>query len=177
MCVLEGELNQCFATWVYSLFYNPILTGHIQLPVGIAQFTSLQSFFDFIYPPAFLQQVHTNLYIFYGRAILTVHNNIIATINNTILCFFNGPESVFHSTDTVEQDDLNTKNTPPLELLQSFNPISLPPIWLCLKVGALIILLWNLYPKEGLCNSTHIVFTQIGCCCLKACILSSSFAD
>ena len=29
MHVLEDELNQYFVTWVCSLFYNPIFTGHI----------------------------------------------------------------------------------------------------------------------------------------------------
>ena len=174
--VLEGELNQRFATQVYSLSYNPTLTSRIQLPASIAQFTSLQPFFNFIYPPALLRQVYTNLYTFYSRTILTVCNNTVAAINNTILCSLNSPKSVFYSTDTIEQEN-NTKNTPPLELLQSFNPISLPPIQLYLKVSTLIILLQNLYPKEGLYNSTYIVITQIGRRYLKAHILSSTFTN
>ena len=177
MRVLDGERNQRFATQVRSLSYNPTLTSCIQLPTSIAQFTGLQPFINSVYPPALLQQVYTNLYIFYGRAILTVCNNTVAAINNTILHSLNGPKSVFYSIDTIEQDDLNTENTPPLELLQSFNPTYLPPAWLCLKVGALIILLRNLYLKEGLCNGTRMVLTQIGRRCLKARIFSGTFAD
>jgi len=61
--------------------------------------------------------VYTNLHIFYGRAILTISNNTVAAINDTILYSFNGPKSVFYSIDTIEWDNLNTKNIPPLELL------------------------------------------------------------
>ena len=178
MRVLDGELNQRFATWVRSLSYDPTLTGRIQLPASIAQFTGLQPFIDSVYPPALLQQAHTNLHTFYGRAILTIRNDTVAAINDTILHSLNGPESVFHSTDTVQQDNLNTESTPPPELLQSFNPTCLPPARLCLKVGAPIILLRNLYPKEGLCNGTRMVLTRIGRRCLEARILSAkTFAD
>lgn len=177
MRVLDGELNQRFATWVRSLSYDPTLTGRIQLPAGIAQFTGLQPFIDSVYPPALLRQAHTNLHTFYGRAILTIRNDTVAAINDTILHSLNSPESVFHSTDTVQQDNLNTESTPPPELLQSFNPACLPPARLCLKVGAPIILLRNLYPKEGLCNGTRMVLTRIGRRCLEARILGGTFAD
>ena len=94
--VLEGKLNQRFATQVRSLFYNLTLTSHIQLPTSIAQFTSLQPFFNFVYPSTLLQQVYTNLYIFYSRAILTIYNNTIVAINDTILYSFNSPNSIFY---------------------------------------------------------------------------------
>ena len=61
--------------------------------------------------------MYTNLYTFYGRAILTIYNDTVAAINDTILHSLNSPKSVFYSIDTIEQDNLNIKNTPPLELL------------------------------------------------------------
>ena len=102
MRVLEGELNQHFITWVCSLFYNPILISRIQLPASIAQFTSLQPFFDSIYPSTLLRQVYTNFYIFLSCAILTVHNNTITAINNNIFYSLNGSKSVFYSIDTIK---------------------------------------------------------------------------
>ena len=54
------------------------------------------------------------------------------------------------------------------ELLQIFNLSSLPLLKLSLKVGAPVIFLWNLYPKEGLYNSTYIVITRLGRRCIKA---------
>ena len=56
-----------------------------------------------------------------------------------------------------------------------FNPSSLPPSKLSLKVGAPVILLRNLYPKEGLCNGTRIVITRLGRRYIKAQMLSGSF--
>ena len=176
MHVLEGELNQYFTIQVCSLSYNSTLASCIQLPASIAQFTSLQPFFNSIYPPILLRQVYTNLYIFLSCAILTVYNNTITAINNNILYFLNSSKSVFYFTNTVEQEN-NIKNTPPLELLRSFNPINFPPVQLCLKVDALIILLQNLYLKKGLCNSTCIVVTWISHHCLKVYIFGNTFIN
>ena len=63
----------------------------------------------------------------------------------------------------------------PVELLQTFNLNSLPPLKLFLKVGVLIILLQNLYPKKGLCNGTYIVIICIGWYCIKTQILGGKF--
>ena len=62
-----------------------------------------------------------------------------------------------------------------VELLQIFNPASLPLLKLFLKVGVPIIFLQNLYPKEGLYNSTYIVIIRLGRHCIKTQIFSSSF--
>ena len=174
--VLEGELNQHFTTQIRSLSYNFTFTSRIQLPAGITQFTNLKPFFNSIYPPILLIQAYTNLHTFFSRAILTVYNNTVTTINNNILYSFNGFKSIFYSIDTMKQEN-NTKNTPPLKLLQSFNLTNLPPAWLCLKINTLIIFLRNLYPKEGLYNSIYIVITWIGRRYLKVYILSSTFMD
>ena len=40
--------------------------------------------------------------MFYSHAILTIYNNTITTINNTILYSLNGPKSIFYSIDTIE---------------------------------------------------------------------------
>lgn len=174
--VLEGELNQHFTTQIRSLSYNFTFTSRIQLPAGITQFTNLKPFFNSIYPPILLIQAYTNLHTFFSRAILTVYNNTVTTINNNILYSFNGFKSIFYSIDTMKQEN-NTKNTPLLKLLRSFNPISFFSIRLYLKISTPIILLQNLYSKEGLCNSIYIVITQIGCRCLKIRILSGTFIN
>ena len=56
-----------------------------------------------------------------------------------------------------------------------FNPNSLPLLKLSLKVGAPVILLWNLYPKDRLYNGTRIVITRLGQRYIKARMLSGSF--
>jgi len=71
--------------------------------------------------------------------------------------------STFYSIDSIEQNrEDNYIELPPAELLQIFNPNSLPLLKLSLKVGVSIILLQNLYPNKGLYNDTYIVITLIG---------------
>jgi ATP-dependent DNA helicase PIF1 len=54
---------------------------------------------------------------------------------------------------------------------------SLSTLKLSLKVGAPILLLRNLYPKEGLCNGTRIVITRLGRRYIKTRILSGTFYE
>jgi len=87
----------------------------------------------------------------------------VAKINKAILTRLYGSLSTFYSIDSIEQNgEENYIELPPAELLQTFNPSSLPPLKLSLKVGVPVILLRNLYPKEGLCNGTRIVITRLG---------------
>jgi ATP-dependent DNA helicase PIF1 len=115
-------------------------------------------------------RAYYNLDTFRDRAILTVCNNTIAKINEAILAQLYGSLSTFYSIDPIEQNrgEEGYIELPPVELLQTFNPSSLPPLKLSLKVGAPIILLRNLYPKEGLCNGTRIVITRLGRRCIEA---------
>jgi len=102
----------------------------------------------------------------------------MAEINKAIFMWLHGSLRTFHSTDTVEQsgdkDDGNVV-PPPLKLLQAFNPSSLPLLKLSLKVDTPVILLQNLYPKEGLYNGTYIIIICIGRCCIETQILGGSF--
>ena len=87
-----------------------------------------------------------------------------------------GSLSTFYFTDSVEQNrEENYIELPLAELLQIFNPSSLPLLKLSLKVGAPIILLQNLYPKEGLYNGTRMVITRLGRRCIKTQMLNGSF--
>ena len=118
-----------------------------------------------------------NLYTFRDCAILTVCNDTVAEINEAVLVQLHGPLSIFHSTDFVEQNGGEENNIKLLlvEFLQIFNPSSLPPLKLSLKVGVPIILLQNLSPKEGLCNGTYIVITRIERRCIETQILGGRF--
>ena len=62
-----------------------------------------------------------------------------------------------------------------VELLQIFDSNNLLLLKLSLKIGAPIILLQNLSPKEGLCNGICIIITHIGRRCIKTQIFSSRF--
>ena len=100
----------------------------------------------------------------------------MAKINEAILTRLHGSLSTFHSTDSVEQNgEEDHMELPPAEVLQTFNASSLPPSKLSLKVGAPVIVLRNLYPKEGLCNGTRMVITRLGRRCIEARMLSGRF--
>ena len=100
----------------------------------------------------------------------------MAKINKAILTRLHGSLSIFYSIDSIEQNrEEDYIELLPVELLQIFNPTSLPLLKLSLKVGAPIILLQNLYLKEGLYNGTYIVITRLGRRCIKPRMLSGSF--
>jgi hypothetical protein len=63
----------------------------------------------------------------------------------------------------------------PAEFLQSIDIASLPLSKLSLKIGALIILLRNLYPKQGLCNGTQMTITRLGQSCIGGIISGGHF--
>jgi ATP-dependent DNA helicase PIF1 len=93
----------------------------------------------------------------------------MAKINEAILTRLYGSLSIFYSINSIEQNrEENYIELPPVELLQTFNPSSLPLLKLSLKVGAPVILLRNLYPKEGLYNGTRMVITRLGRRYIKA---------
>jgi len=87
----------------------------------------------------------------------------MAKINEAILTRLYGSLSTFYFIDSIEQNrEEDYIELPLAELLQIFNPNNLPPLKLSLKVGAPVIFLRNLYPKEGLYNGTYIVITRLG---------------
>ena len=67
----------------------------------------------------------------------------MAKINNAILPRLYGSLSTFYSIDSIEQngEEENYIELLPVELLQTFNPSSLPPLKLSLKVGVPVLLL------------------------------------
>jgi len=177
MRVRNGDRNYRFVDWISGLANDPSQAGSITIPTDINQHRALEPFYGHIYPPALLTRAYIDQNTFRDRAILTVRNDTVAEINDNILNRLTGPATEFYSTDEVEANGLNANpaQAPPPELLQTFNPPSLPPSKLRLKVGAPVILLRNLYPKQGLCNGTRMVVTHIGRRCIEARILSGTF--
>ena len=63
----------------------------------------------------------------------------------------------------------------PVEQLQSIDIPSLPPSQLSLKIGAPVLLLRNLSPRDGLCNGTRMVVTSLRNHYIEARILGGDF--
>ncbi|UPX12183.1 uncharacterized protein EKO05_0002747 [Ascochyta rabiei] len=175
MRVLSGADNTCFAAWCRGLATRE-MDGLISIPDWMTVYYSLQGFLDHVYPPHLLQQAAADYQVLNGRAILAVRNDAVAVINAAMLAAFPGELVELVAVDSAEVEDNTTQDLPPVELLQSFEPPSLPPSRLLLKVGVPIMLLRNLYPSQGLCNGTRLAVTQISSRCIQARILSGEFA-
>ncbi|GBN41054.1 hypothetical protein AVEN_127450-1 [Araneus ventricosus] len=96
-----------------------------------------------------------------GRAILTVNNEGSMEINNKVLEFMPGNETVYKAVDMVMSEDPQDQLTFPEEFLNSLTPTGLPPYELKLKIGCIIMLLRNLAPSKGLCNGTRLIITKL----------------
>jgi hypothetical protein len=172
MRVIDTEQNRRFAEWIRKLPYDSTFHGKIELFPGITQFRCPKDFCSHIYPPNVLETAHNDLSSFRIRAILSVRNESVASINGVVVDKMPGTIYEYFSVDTIDEE---VSEPPPVELLQSFNPSSLPPSRLRLKVGAPIILLRNLSPKQGLCNGTRLQITRLTRNCIEARILGGDF--
>ena len=80
----------------------------------------MESFYDYIYSSALLARAHIDHNAFRDRAILTVRNDTVAEINDSIVDRLTQPSTDFFSVDIVEDDGVDANSTqerPPTELL------------------------------------------------------------
>ncbi|GBN27641.1 hypothetical protein AVEN_33134-1 [Araneus ventricosus] len=85
-----------------------------------------------------------------GRASLTVNNERSMEINNKVLEFMPGNETVYKAVDMIMSEDPQDQLTFPEEFLNSLTPTGLPPYELKLKIGCIIMLLRKLTTSKGL---------------------------
>jgi hypothetical protein len=175
MRVLLGEDNMRFAAWTRTLA-TAQTDGLVPIPPWIRVFYDEDSFLGHVYSPDVVADAATNHQAFSGRAILAVRNDNVADINSSMLEIFPGAAVELLATDSADVEDSNAQDRPPPEVLQALEPPSLPPSKLFLKPGAPVILLRNLYPKQGLCNGTRLTISRISPRILEARIVSGEFA-
>ncbi|HYT46639.1 MAG TPA: hypothetical protein VEP90_30210, partial [Methylomirabilota bacterium] len=111
---------------------------------------------------------------FHERAILTLRNNDIRTLNSSILALLPGNEHTYTSADSSSIDSpMQHQNMNiPIEFLHTLNTSGLPIAHLRLKVGCPIILLCNIDTKQGLCNGTCATILQMSNYLLKICLIT-----
>lgn len=80
------------------------------------------------------------------------------------------------SADSVVSEDGGEEFEVTLDYLNSLTPDGLPPHRISLKVGAVVILLRNICPSEGLCNGTRLCVRALGNKFLDCTILGGSMA-
>ena len=173
-----NPVNQKYVTWLADLSYNPDLRDRIHLSVFLSQLRSIANFKERVFSFAQLQQSSFDVNFFRDRVILTFRNDVVIDFNADMLQKMLEELHVFDSmnfadVNEVEQsrDELST------EYLRSLSSAELSPARLCLKVKVLIILLRNLYLKDGLCNGIRMTVTQLGRRCIEARMLSDDFDE
>lgn len=88
-----------------------------------------------------------------NRAILAPHNNVVNKINKMVIDLFEGNPHTFLSMDSVQ---INEDNVYPTEYLNSIEIPGFPSHLLEIKQGCHVMLLRNLFPKQGFCNGTRM---------------------
>lgn len=99
------------------------------------------------------------------QAILTPRNETVDEINDYLLSQTQGEGREYLSSDTIAKGDTKGSHYDalyPVEYLNSLEFPGLPKHKLTLKIGAPIMLLRNINQKQGLCNGTRLIVTQLG---------------
>ena len=175
MRIHAGPENERFSQWLARMSYEPALYGEIDLPTEIShQFSDEDTFCNHVYPPVQLATAHINPDFFVQRALLTLRNDIAQYWNLKMLEQMNGAAQTFYSFDITDIDTEQSYQYP-VEFLQTLAPSGLPPSILHLKIGAPVILLRNLYPKQGLCNGTRLIITHLHPNCIEVSISGGQF--
>ncbi|XP_019058078.1 PREDICTED: uncharacterized protein LOC104814022 [Tarenaya hassleriana] len=123
----------------------------------------LQVIVDAAYPRflnSFLDQAYLT-----ERAILTPRNETVDEVNAFILSKIPGQATEYLSSDSIGIDNApgtDWQTLYPVEYLNSLEFPGLPSYRLHLKVGAPVMMLRNINQKEGLCNGTRLIITQLG---------------
>jgi hypothetical protein len=130
------------------------LPDHFKCPEN-----SVTSLIDTIYPGIYDQAHHSDQY-FSERVILASKNDDVDDLNHHILHKFPGQEQVFHSADSIANNENGELLYPP-EYLNSINCSGLPLAHLALKVGAPVMILRNLNIAGGVCNGSRGILTRI----------------
>jgi ATP-dependent DNA helicase PIF1 len=101
----------------------------------------------------------------------------VADINVRILTRLTGETRVYDAIDSINFNIIEKGNRPniSIEFLRAQNPSGLPPARLELKIGAPVICLRNLFPRERLCNETRIIITKLREYSIKIKIIGGQF--
>ncbi|KAH0606715.1 uncharacterized protein H6S33_003549 [Morchella sextelata] len=176
MRVRNGVENEAFAAWLGQMSHDSRWYGRITLPPYIQSCKTIEDLCMHVFPQHIIESAPTNYTAFSKRVILAMRNDTVAEFNDRVLQQIQGEVHTYYSVDTVDSGNSEENaNLLPSEYLQGLNPSGLPPSIIKLKVGVPIILLRNLFPKQGLCNGTRMTVTKLGVRCIEAKILGGEF--
>jgi len=176
MRIVANEANQEFLTFLRSMVTNSDLYGRLELPAYIRRVSTVDHLCDHLYPQSLLNEAVTLHCALAGRAILAFRNETVNDFNDVLLEKMPGVEHRFEAVNHVNiGEDAAAAEPFAVEYLQSISLASIPPSSLRLKIGAPLILIRNLSPREGLCNGTRMRVVGIRRTCLQVAILGGRF--
>jgi len=76
--------------------------GRIEIPGFVRTTTSIEAFFEKVFPFSAMQQAHEDSAFFHDRAILTTRNDTVAQINDCILERMARETRTYEATDSVD---------------------------------------------------------------------------
>lgn len=175
MCLDVGPAESQFAEWLLDIgrgTSNDPEDGTVELPADMVTRDN-NDLIDFIFPGVNGPTPPPNY--FFERTILAARNGDVDGLNDDVLGRMRGEARTFISADKVTTeagaDDPQVHDAMPPEYLRSLDASGLAPGELSLKAGCPIILLRNLSPSSGLCNSTRLVVRRMSDRVLEAEIL------
>ncbi|KAF7835735.1 uncharacterized protein G2W53_010594 [Senna tora] len=123
--------------------------------------------------PLFVDNYCSHEYI-RERAVLAPTLDDVASINDYMLSFLPGEESIYLSSDSMCNQDPNSQlaEVYTTKFLNTISGSGLPYHQLKLKVGAAIMLLRNIDKSMGLCNGTRLIVARLCKHVIEATIIS-----
>jgi len=176
MRMMASEVNQVYLTFLRDMVTNPLHHGKLHLPAYIRQVSTVDELCHHLYPQSLLDEAVTVHNSLAGRAILAFRNDTVNDFNDVLVERMPGVEHKFEAINRVNiPEDAAVAEPFAVEYLQSISLASIPPSCLRLKIGAPLILIRNLSPREGLCNGTRMRVLGIRRTCLQVAILGGTF--
>ncbi|PIA61727.1 hypothetical protein AQUCO_00200012v1 [Aquilegia coerulea] len=173
---MSDSENTNFATFLAKV--GTTSADQMELPAPINHRKNLQSLLASVYPALNVPGIATASFL-RDRAILAPRNDDVKEINQTSLEMFLGQHIEYLAADVaIEQENEQPHLVPsyPTDTLNSLDPSSLPPFRLILKIGAPIMLLRNIAPKDGLCNGVRLIVKRCATRVIEAIILTGDKA-
>jgi hypothetical protein len=118
--------------------------------------------------------LNMNINYYRDKAVLCPKNVDVDKLNEDMMKTLPGTEQTYLSADAVVIGEVGSDQGLHVttEFLNSINISGLPPHLLTIKVGAVVMLLRNLNPKQGLCNGTRLIITSMTQRVLRGVILT-----
>ena len=174
MRVGNGEEDRAFAVWLRDLARGVMNDSEdmVELPRHLLHLgDGLTELIAHTY--ADVRDVQDASY-YEERCVLSPRNTEANEINENVLDTFPGETwDLWSNDDALDADHQLQGNTDyPPELLHTITPSGFPRAHLKLKIGCPIMVLRNLQPREGVCNGTRAIVTNISTRVLEARLFS-----